>query len=204
MKKLPKAVTRTAAEMRRSASVAEIIQIRDTAASETAPTHASSSQKDRDKVSVAHQTPSTKALITADSAGRAWRERLARAIVDRHAAYAAISGMVPVPLVNAAGITAVMVRMVKCLSQHYNVPFEQDRARSIVIGLAMGIFPAGLGAITSSSLLAFVPGANAIGLATSSVAAATCTRSIGRLFVEHFENGSTLTDIPVLNGRSAH
>jgi uncharacterized protein (DUF697 family) len=202
MKKLPKAVRRTADEMRRSASVAEIIHIRDTTVSETAPTRAPSPQKDREHSPAVPHAPSTRVSATGDAASRAWRERLARGIVDRHAAYAGISGMVPVPLVNAAGITAVMVRMVKCLSQHYNTPFEQDRARSIVIGLAMGVFPTGLGAVTSSGLLAFLPGANAIGLAVSSAAAATCTRSIGRLFIEHFENGSTLADIPVLSGRS--
>jgi uncharacterized protein (DUF697 family) len=203
MKKLPKAVRRTADEMRRSASTAEVVPIREASIAETATIRAVPPQPAPDVAPTARQTPNVKRQSTGDAAGRAWRERLAHAIVDRHAAGAAISGMVPVPLVNAAGITAVMVRMVKRLSQHYDVPFEQDRARSIVIGLAMSVFPTGLGAITSSSLLAFVPGANAVGLAASSVAAATCTRSIGRLFIEHFENGSTLTDIPVPNGRTA-
>jgi hypothetical protein len=31
----------------------------------------------------------------------------------------------------------------------------------------------------------------------SSVTAAACTRSIGRIFVEHFENGASLVDLHV-------
>jgi len=191
MKKLPKAVTRTADEMRRASPVAELIssrvepaarQIRQ-ASPVALPVQADASSSDVD---------------------RAWRERLAHAIVERHAAYSAIGGMVPLPIVNVAGITAVIVRMVKSLSEHYDVPFERDRARSIIIGLAMGVFPTGLGAVTSSSLMAFVPGANAIGLVASSITAAACTRSIGQLFIEHFENGSTLSDFPLLEGLSPH
>jgi hypothetical protein len=34
-----------------------------------------------------------------------------------------------------------------------------------------------------------------VGLAVSSMAAAACTRAIGRIFVDHFESGATLQDI---------
>jgi uncharacterized protein (DUF697 family) len=91
--------------------------------------------------------------------------------------------------------------MVKVLSDHYGVPFERDRARTIVVGVAMGVFPSGLGAITSSSLFSLVPGANAIGLVTSSLVAAGCTRTIGRIFVDHFESGATLADFPLFERR---
>src|SRR5438105_193086 len=49
------------------------------------------------------------------------RERRTKALtmVNRHAAYAAAGGLIPVPLVNFAGVTVVIVRMVKVLSRHY-------------------------------------------------------------------------------------
>jgi uncharacterized protein (DUF697 family) len=124
--------------------------------------------------------------------------RRARAlkIVDWHAGYSAVGGIVPLALVNFASVTAVIVRMVKMLSAHYNVPFEQDRARAIVIGLVAGAMPTGLATVTSSTLVHVVPGGTFVGLAVSSLSAAACTRSIGRVFVEHFENGATLIDFP--------
>ncbi len=124
------------------------------------------------------------------------RRSLARAIVERHAAYAAVGGIIPVPIANVASITAVIVRMVKVLSGLYGVPFERDRARALVVGLMGGAMPTGLGAVTTSTLVYIVPASGLIGLAVSSVTAIACTRSIGRIFVEHFEGGATLQDLP--------
>ena len=55
------------------------------------------------------------------------RRLLAYAIVERHAAYSAVGGIVPLPIVNLASITAIIVRMVKELSEIYGVLI---RARS--------------------------------------------------------------------------
>ncbi len=126
------------------------------------------------------------------------RRSLAKAIVERHAAYAAVGGIIPVPIANVASITAVIVRMVKVLSGLYGVPFQRDRARAMVIGLMGGTVPTGLAAVTTSTLVTLIPASGLIGLAVSSVTAIACTRSIGRIFIEHFESGATLHDLPPL------
>jgi uncharacterized protein (DUF697 family) len=123
------------------------------------------------------------------------RRSQANSIVERHTAYAAVGGIIPVPIANVASITAVIVRMVKRLSDLYGIPFERDRARAIVVGLMGGAMPTGLGAVTTSTLFYIVPGSGLVGLAVSSIAAVACTRSIGRIFVEHFETGSSLHDL---------
>jgi uncharacterized protein (DUF697 family) len=124
------------------------------------------------------------------------RRSLARGIVERHAYYSAVGGIIPVPIANVASVTAVIVRMVKVLSDLYGVPFQRDRARAIVVGLMGGAMPTGLAAVTASTLVYIVPGSNLIGLAVSSVTAIACTRAIGRVFIEHFESGAALPDIP--------
>jgi len=126
------------------------------------------------------------------------RRSLAHAIVQRHAAYAAVGGVIPLPIANVASITAVIVRMVKVLADLYGVPFERDRARAIVIGMMGGAMPTGLAAFTTSTLVYIIPGSALIGLAVSSIAAVACTRGIGRIFVEHFESGATLHDLSAL------
>ena len=124
------------------------------------------------------------------------RQMRARAIVERYANYSAVGGAIPLPIANIASITAIIVRMVKSLSGLYGVPFERNRARAITIGLMGGVMPTGLAAVATSTLIYFVPGYNFIGLAVSSVTASASARSIGQLFIEHFENGSTLVDFP--------
>jgi uncharacterized protein (DUF697 family) len=126
------------------------------------------------------------------------RRSRAHRIVDRYAVYSAVGGIVPVPIVNVASITGLIVRMVKVLSDHYGVAFEKDRARAIVVGFVAGAMPSGLGSVASSTLTYLMPHSALAGLAVSSVTAAACTRSIGRIFVEHFENGATLADLRVV------
>jgi uncharacterized protein (DUF697 family) len=128
---------------------------------------------------------------------KAW----AQDVVHRHAAYSVFGGIIPLPLVNAASVAAINVRMVKVLSQLYGVPFEQGRARALVISLMGGIMPTGVGAITASTLFYIIPGSTLLGLAMSSVTAAACTRAIGRVFVEHFASGATTLDVPAIPTR---
>jgi uncharacterized protein (DUF697 family) len=145
--------------------------------------------------------PADKTSAAAAEVEATQRRSLAKAIVERHAAYAAVGGIIPVPIANVAGVTAVIVRMVKVLSGLYGVPFERDRARAVVIGLMGGTVPTGFAAVTTSTLVSLVPISNLIGLAVSSVTAIACTRSIGRIFVEHFEGGATLHDLPAAEKR---
>jgi uncharacterized protein (DUF697 family) len=115
------------------------------------------------------------------------RLHLAFRIVDRHRMYAGLGGLLPMAAVNVAGVTAVILRMVKALSDLYGIPFERDKTRSIVIGLMGGAAPTGLAAATATTLSFAAPIAGAVGLAVSSLAAATLTRRIGLYFVERFE-----------------
>jgi len=139
---------------------------------------------------------STNALVrvSADEVRRRWR---ARAIVERHANYSAVGGFIPLPIVNIAGVTAIILRMVKLLSNLYGVPFERNRARVIITGVIGGLTPATLSTMTASSLLFIVPGSNLLGLAVSSVTASACTRRIGWIFIDHFESGATLFEFPL-------
>jgi uncharacterized protein (DUF697 family) len=89
--------------------------------------------------------------------------------------------------VNVVSVTAVILRMVKGLSDLYGIPFERDKTRSIVIGLMGGAAPTGLAAATATTLSFAAPIAGAVGLAVSSVTAAALTRRIGLYFVERFE-----------------
>jgi uncharacterized protein (DUF697 family) len=156
-----------------------------TSGAETAPETASAS-------STLPQAASMPDPATARRRARALR------IVDRYVVYSAVGGIVPLPLVNVASITGLIVRMVKVLSDHYGVAFEKDRARAIVVGFVAGAMPSGLGSVASSTLTYLMPHSALAGLAVSSVTAAACTRSIGRIFVEHFENGAALVDLHVV------
>jgi uncharacterized protein (DUF697 family) len=118
------------------------------------------------------------------------RRALARKIVSRHKNYAAMGGLVPLPVVNIAGITAINLRMVKQLSELYQVPFERDRTRSLIVGLIGGAVPTGVGTATSSTLMWIVPGGMLLGLSAAALTAGALTRGIGLVFIESLESAA--------------
>ena len=134
-KRLPKAVTKTADEMRKAGA--------DEAASKT------------EAVSLAPRLTDAKQ-----------RQAEANAIVERYANFSALGGVIPVPLINVAGVTVIILRMVKKLCRLYGVPYEQGRARALVVGVAGGAVPTTASAVTTSTLVYFIPGVNLLGLAS--------------------------------------
>jgi len=175
-KKFPKTVLRTADQMREAAASAAPKSVVPDNVIEMTP-------KTEPVANIASQT------IAADVAAR-WRRRQAIALVERYANYSAIGGAIPMPIANAAALTALLVRMVKKLSDLYGVPFQHNRTRSVIIGLMGGALPTGFATIATSMITSFVPGYNLIGLAVSSVTSSVYARSIGQLYIEHFENGA--------------
>jgi uncharacterized protein (DUF697 family) len=119
------------------------------------------------------------------------RRARAKKIVDRHRLYAAGGGLMPLPVANIAGVTAIILRMVKQLSDLYEVPFERDRTRSLIVGIIGGAVPTGLGLATTSALAWIIPGGLLYGLAVSAVTAGALTHGIGLVFVDGFESGAT-------------
>ena len=150
------------------------------------------------------EAPPPARAVTRLENNRQSRRRRAEGIVERHANYSALGGIIPLPILNVGAVTTIIVRMVKALSRVYGVPFEQDRARAIVLGLIGGLTPAAASTMTASTLLYLIPGSNLVGLAVSSVTASTCTRKIGWIVVDHFENGATLADFRLPHAANHH
>jgi uncharacterized protein (DUF697 family) len=94
--------------------------------------------------------------------------------------------------VNVAGVAAVILRMLKQLSELYQIHFERDRTRLFVISILGGAAPAGLGAATVSTIGLVAPAPAFLGLAVSALTAAAVTRAIGEVFVESFERQAPL------------
>jgi len=209
-KKLPRAIMRTRDDIRADAFASDPSQppgepptepgkLRDASAVRRVSEHADNvvEMKPGSEAPSAHSddgsTLPAPPSVTID-AGR--RRSTALATVDRYAACSAIGGLIPLPLANFAGVTTVIVRMVRVLSDHYGVPFERDRARAIVVALVGGAMPTGVATLTMSALMYILPPSALVGLAASAITATTFTRSVGKIFVEHFERGATLEDFP--------
>lgn len=206
-KRLPRAITRTVAERHETGAdeviseehkprpvrrrAAKPVPVEETTAAPAA-IHRASVEPER----ASEPTPLTGELIPPASGSEPHKdERRVRAekIIDRYRLYAALGGLFPMPAVNVAGLTAINMRMVKALSDLYELPFEANQTRSMIMGLIGGSVPTGLGFATASVVGLVVPAGAFVGLAVSSVTAAGLTRNIGLVFIESFEDGTMPT-----------
>ncbi len=124
-------------------------------------------------------------------------------VVKNNIAWAAGGGLIVVPFVDIAAVTAVEIKMIKELAELYEVPFRKKAARSIIASIVGGssanlLAYSKVGAIATGSLLKVVPVVGTIfGAATMSVFASAITYAIGSYFIKHFEEGGSLDDVDV-------
>ena len=136
--------------------------------------------------------------------GRDHRDRFESAndIVKDYALWSAGFGLVPLPIIDIAAITATQVRMASELNKHYrrwhperyDYRFSHERLRSIIISLIGGTVPVAAGTGVGSLLKGIPLIGQVLGLVTTPVFAWASTVAVGRVFIEHFESGGTLLD----------
>jgi uncharacterized protein (DUF697 family) len=104
-------------------------------------------------------------------------------------------GLVPIPIVDVVALIGVQLDLIKKLSVEYDIPFKQDRGKSIVTSLLGGLLSTEIG-FAAASLIKCIP---VIGLATSAVTmpvvSGAATYAIYKVFVQHFEAGGTFLDL---------
>ena len=120
------------------------------------------------------------------------REMTALNLVNRYSLYSAGVGLIPLPLVDMAGVAAIQVKLLSDLSALYEVPFSENRGKSIVAALLGGIAPASMAASGFGQLFRSIPiFGQAFGFLTVSLFATAATWAVGRVFIQHFESGGT-------------
>ncbi len=116
----------------------------------------------------------------------------ANAIVKKGLLWSMGLGLVPVPIFDVVAVTAVQLKMVKNLADHYDVKFSQNGGKTIIASLLGGVGGTGVVYGGGASLFKAIPfvGPLAGGLSCSVMAGAT-TYAIGKVFIMHFETGGT-------------
>jgi uncharacterized protein (DUF697 family) len=119
-------------------------------------------------------------------------------IIKKNMVWSVAAGLLPVPLVEVAAITAVQVKLIRELAEHFNVPFQKDLAKSAVASLLASLGSVALGKFVARSAFRFVPVLGPVVAAASlSAMAAAFTYAVGRVFAVHFATGGSLLDFNI-------
>lgn len=123
------------------------------------------------------------------------RIKEANKITNRKTLYAAGAGLIPFPIVDTATLLGVQLTMIQSIAKLYDIEFKEHIAKSLIGSL--------ISSISSVSLVKLVPGIGTIlGSATASLAGATGTYALGRVFTQHFDQGGTLLDFDPISSRA--
>lgn len=115
-------------------------------------------------------------------------------IVKNHMIASIALGLVPVPLFDLAALITTQMNLLRSLSEHYGVGFDDSSSRPLMISLIGGSLPV-LGVLGLSSFAKLIPGVGTlIGSASLSISAGAVTYAVGQTFIMHFEAGGTLDD----------
>jgi uncharacterized protein (DUF697 family) len=114
-------------------------------------------------------------------------------IVRRNMLWSAGAGFIPFPLLDFAAITAVEVKLMKELADHYEQPYSKDVAKGVALSLVGGLGSVTLGKMAALSSLRIIP---ALGPVVAAAAvpgvSAAITYAVGKVVIAHFEAGGTL------------
>lgn len=119
-------------------------------------------------------------------------EMAVRAIIDRHVITASGVGLVPIPLVDLAGVAVVQINMIKRLAEVYEVDYSTRRVRSIIAALIGGSIPAA-GALPLFSLAQSIPVIGwTVGAGAASILSGASTYAVGHVMSAHFAKGGNI------------
>jgi uncharacterized protein (DUF697 family) len=118
------------------------------------------------------------------------KQAQAEAIIRSHVLWAMGGGLIPIPLVDFAAVTAIQLEMLQQLAQLYGVNYSRSMGKTFVSALT-GTTIASLGA----SFLKAIPGIGSlIGGTSMAIASGASTYAVGQVAINHFSNGGSLSN----------
>lgn len=111
--------------------------------------------------------------------------------VKYHTWASAAMGIVPLPLVDVVGVTAIQLNMLRKLSKYYGIPFSKNVVKNILGSLLGAVVPTGAGFPLASAAKAVPVIGTAAGVVALPVLAAASTYAVAKVFIQHFASGGT-------------
>lgn len=130
------------------------------------------------------------------------RKRVAMSLVNRHAAMAAGTGLIPVPALDVVALTGIELNLIKRLCELYDVKFMRQLGLNIVVSLLAGTVPVALLTMTAS-FVKVIPGLGQVaGSAAMAVNGGAIIYALGCVMVRHFESGGDLLNFDAKHAKA--
>ncbi len=103
-------------------------------------------------------------------------------------------GLLPIPIVDFAGLSAIQLNMIRKIAGAFEVPFMKYKVKTFIGALVGGGVPTALGPVLGSLIKVVPIVGQTAGALTMSAMGGASTYAIGKVFVMHFASGGTFLD----------
>ncbi|MDX2272283.1 MAG: SHOCT domain-containing protein [Cyanobacteriota bacterium] len=121
-------------------------------------------------------------------------------IIRSHVLWAMGAGLIPIPVVDFAAVTAIQLDMLKDLSHHYGLDYSKSSGKAFVSALT-GTTLARIGA----SVLKAIPGVGSVfGGVSMSLLSGASTYALGQVVATQFATSGSLQDVDLEAAKRAY
>ncbi len=195
-KKSANSAKKTVSSVKNEATEKKDVTVADNEAATAPQTTAAAPQAEapREEAIVAVSNESGEAAASSEDSQQQNKPTL-QTILKKHIVLTGAAGLIPAPVVDLASITAIQANMIREISNHFGVEFKENLCRNIIGALVTGTGIVSLGTAAASSLMKSIPLLGTFGgMLTMPIIAGASTYALGKIFIEHFEDGGTLLD----------
>jgi len=116
-------------------------------------------------------------------------------ILKIHVYWAVGAGLIPLPVVDIAAVTAIQVDMLKQICTYYKIDYSEESGKTWITALVTSTMTSVLARVGSSALK-FIPVVGTfLGATSMAILSGASTYALGQAFMHHFENGGTFGNI---------
>ncbi|MCC6553385.1 MAG: SHOCT domain-containing protein [Polyangiaceae bacterium] len=124
----------------------------------------------------------------------------AKSIIDQHIVWSIGAGLMPVPILDIAAVSAIQLDMLKQLSALYGVRYTESEGKIWLSALSGSLL-----ARIAANAVKLIPGIGSLlgGVSMAAMSGAS-TYALGQVAVAHFEGSGDLTNLDVASARRAY
>jgi uncharacterized protein (DUF697 family) len=119
-------------------------------------------------------------------------EKDAESIIKRHTYWAVGAGLIPLPLVDIAAVTAIQLDMLKQICSFYKIDYTEEQGKAWIVALASSTLSSVVARLGASIVKTIPIVGTLIGATSMAVISGASTYALGKVVSNHFESGGTL------------
>jgi len=116
-------------------------------------------------------------------------------ILKKHVYWAVGAGLIPVPIVDVAAVTAIQLDMLKQVCRFYEIDYSEEKGKAWISAIVSSTMSSFLAKVGASAVKTIPVIGTFVGITSMALISGASTYALGKVFTKHFEDGGTLDNL---------